>query len=188
MNILVALAVLLGMSKAELFTVAEHEVLRVGLQLKQGKNTRMNISVYSSHNITPTVDLIDPTGEKIRTFEKEMNISLVFIPKLTGNYYLHAKNNASDKISLSLDLPETNEGPFADKLDNNKVKELEEQLKYIIDAQKSMLQRQSRHLEIAKSTKGWIRKLTVLEVVLCLFALYYVHSEAVKTFYSTRKI
>ena len=124
----------------------------------------------------------------MKSFKTETSVGVTFLPTVAGDYYLHVENLSPEAFMFELSLPATNEGPFPSKTELDLGKELETLLRTITNSHKVLLNRQHEHLEQAKATKSWIRKLTVLEVVLCLFALYYVHGEAVKTFYSTRKV
>ncbi|KAI5186751.1 hypothetical protein NEHOM01_1682 [Nematocida homosporus] len=174
--------------RCDSFAIPGKGTFRLGIQLQENVSSRMNMLIAGGRLASTRIELKDPLGKTARSFVNENRIGLVFMPQVTGDYFLEVENNSSEEVNFSLDLPVNSEGPFADKLEPNKVKELDEMLRSIIEAQKNLLVRQNTHLQMAKNTKGWIRKLTILEIVLCLFALYYVHGEAVKTFYSTRKV
>ncbi|KAI5171578.1 hypothetical protein NEFER03_0900 [Nematocida sp. LUAm3] len=173
---------------AEVFLVHPKDAFTMGIDLKEGVNSRINMQIENLLDGLGRVEVKDPNNGLIKSFSKEEVISMAFTPKSSGIHNVSFFNDGKVPVNFTVELPEMNEGPFADSRNSNKVKELDELLRSIIDAQKGLLSRQSKHLEMAKTTKGWIRKLTLLEVIICLLALYYVHGEAVKTFYSTKKI
>ncbi|KAI5190613.1 hypothetical protein NECID01_1054 [Nematocida sp. AWRm77] len=177
-----------GAVLCESFIVQPRETFKVGLRLDQGVNTQISMEIEGSTAERNKIELADPSGTVVKKFKDESTVGLSFLPALSGDYYLNVVNLSSQPFQFILSLPITNEGPFPSKAEMDLGVELEMLLKNIIKSQKTLLYRQHQHLEQAKATKSWIRKLTVLEVVLCLLALYYVHGEAVKTFYSTRKV
>ncbi|KAI5161987.1 hypothetical protein NEAUS03_1860 [Nematocida ausubeli] len=178
----------IGLALCETFDVAGDDKFVLGLRLAEGRKTRLEMSLSGAGNGSTTLQLKDPSNKVIRTFKDETNMTISFMPKEAGDYNLTLSNPSKKKIIFTVILPEADEGPFASQVEANLGKDLEDFLRRIIDAHKALLSRQTEHLEKAKGTKSWIKKLTLLEVCLCLLALYYVQSEAVKTFYSTRKV
>ncbi|KAH9385237.1 uncharacterized protein NEMAJ01_0133 [Nematocida major] len=190
MNILLWIALFLGMCTCETFHVSGDKVFTLGLRLTEGRSTRLEMNVSGEKIDDGVLYLKNPSKGVIRTFkfENETEMAMSFIPEKTGDYNLVLENPSKRTILFTVILPETDEGPFASQVETNLGKDLEELLRRIISSHKSLLTRQIEHLEKAKNTKSWIKKLTLFEVGLCLMALYYVHTEAVKTFYSTRKM
>lgn len=174
----------------ETFSIVGEPTFTVGLRLNQGKNTRLEMSLAGDNLDKSSLELKDPSNGVLRkfTFNKEHAASMSFLPEKTGDYSLVLQNPSKGTIMFTVVLPEADEGPFASQIEANLGRDLEDALRRIISSHKALLIRQSEHLDKAKNTKSWIKKLTFFEVCLCMLALYYVHGEAVKTFYSTRKL
>lgn len=188
MRVFLFLAVLVCACYGETFEIAGGEVFTVGVFLQEDRNSVLKMSTAGEERGSCTVEIKDPKDGVIRTFRNEQMMDLSFVPKTSGEYPVTVTNTGRGKVSFTVVVPETDEGPFASQVEINLGRDLEDLLKRIINAHKSLLVRQTEHLEKAKATKSWIKKLTIFEVGLCMLALYYVHTEAVKTFYSTRKM
>ncbi|OAG28789.1 hypothetical protein NEDG_00928 [Nematocida displodere] len=184
------IAAAVALASCELFHVSENTTLNVGLRITTLATTKLQVKIVGDPRHSCSVTIKDPHGELLRKFEDDSDVSYSFIPKTTGDYMLAFVNPLADKaVDFSLDLPLSNEGPFASSASEADLAyELEEELRLITLDQKTILDRQTSHLALARNTKAWIKKLTVLELCLCFYALYYVHGEAVKTFYGTRKV
>ncbi|KAI5180194.1 hypothetical protein NEOKW01_0523 [Nematocida sp. AWRm80] len=184
---IVLVLLLVGVVMGETFVVSPGETFTLGLKLVEGVTSKINMS--STGTKGGLIEIKNPEEAVMRRFTNESNISMSFVPEVTGTFWtVVANTDVQAPMVFSIDLPKSNEGPFATQTESNLGKKLEEQLRDIITAHKSLLYRQSIHLQQAKNTKGWIKKLTVLEIVSCVFVLIYVHKEAVKTFYGTRKV
>ncbi|EIJ87895.1 uncharacterized protein NEPG_02067 [Nematocida parisii ERTm1] len=170
----------------ETFDISSESTFTLGLQLIENKSTRIELSLNNNSNTN--IQLKDPSNKVIRSFNNDSDMNISFIPKVSGEYTITVNNHKLNKLLFTVVLPQADEGPFASQVEVNLGKDLEDSLRRIIDSHKLLLTRQKEHLDKARSTKSWIKKLTLLEVGLCLLALYYVQSEAVKTFYSTRKV
>lgn len=189
MRALAASAVLWGGAWSEIFTVGPRSEMSVGIRVPSPeKSIRINLAVEGDRNPANTIEITDPTGEIVKKFRNEEEISFLLVPKSPGDHTIKLVNHSNETRPFSVELPETSAGPFSSKTEINLGKDLEMLLQNIILSQKSLLARKTQHLEQAKVTKSWIKKLTVIELVLCLYILYYVHGEAVKTFYSKRKV
>ncbi|KAI5192245.1 hypothetical protein NEMIN01_1897 [Nematocida minor] len=172
----------------ETFDIRGEDTFTLGLILSEGRKTSLEMNLAGEGSDNTTLHIKDPSSGIIRTFKNEKSMTISFLPKTAGEHNIVLLNPTKKDIMFTVVLPEADEGPFASQVEANLGKDLEDVLRRIISAHKALLIRQTEHLEKAKSTKSWIKKLTLFEVCLCLLALYYVHTEAVKTFYSTRKM
>jgi len=187
MNIIIV-AMLLLVGRCESFEVGGGQELEVDLRVVKDANTRLIMGVEGEKKEDTLIVLKNGQKEVVKTFKNESNVAMSFVPVQSEDYLLQFSNLGKNPVIFSLERPETNEGALASQAEMNLSKKIEGNLQLIVKSQISLLGRQQMHLEKAKRTKSWIKKLSVLELILCVLVLYYVHCEVVKTFYSTKKV
>lgn len=179
---------LLALASAETLVLPKGGGIEILLELKQGARSRVKFFFDGELDSGGVVSMQDPSGNILHVFKNDMTGAFQFVPEHTGEYPMVVRNYSSSPMHFTFELPEAHEGPFTPSADIDPSKELEGLLKTIITSQQGLLARQQRHVKIARSIKGWIKKLTVAEVLFCLFVLYYVQNEVFRTFYSKKKV
>jgi emp24/gp25L/p24 family/GOLD len=189
MKRIVALLAALVSALCETVVVSGHSSMDIILELTKGSKARVKFYFDEVTGGEGEMALHSAHGSLIEEFKETSMNAFQFLPQLTGEYPMRVKNLSSHPIRFVFEILETSAGPLAaEHADVEPSEELEYLLRAIITSQQSLLARLKKHIGMSMSTKSWIKKMSVVEVLYCVFVLYYVRNDAKNTFYRKRKV